>query len=61
LAKVENIAEFGDEFGEVIWQLLPKVQSRFSQHILRGRYATCDECGLRGFFLHGKLVQLVTA
>ena len=23
--------------------------------------ATCDECGLRGLFVHGKLVQLATA
>jgi DNA-directed RNA polymerase subunit RPC12/RpoP len=23
--------------------------------------ATCDECGLRGLFVHGRLVQLATA
>jgi len=23
--------------------------------------ATCDECGIRGYFVNGKLVQLATA
>lgn len=23
--------------------------------------ASCDECGLRGFFVNGKLIQLATA